>query len=71
MPGAVKYRVYESQSRFLPYSSWNLLAEILPGAVSDLTYDAVGHLVDGLVHYYVVRSIGIGNQESNALAMMA
>jgi len=52
VPSADGYRIYESQNRFTPFASWNLL-----GTVPATTYDALGHLNDGMTHYYVVRAV--------------
>ena len=51
VPNADNYRVYESQNRFAAWP-WTVL-----GTTATTTFDAVGHLTDGLTHYYVVRAL--------------
>jgi hypothetical protein len=52
VPNAQGYHVYESGDRFAGFpNDWNLIA-----TVSVETVTILGHLTDGLTHYYVVRA---------------
>jgi hypothetical protein len=50
-PSADSYRVYETSNRFATWP-WTVL-----GTSVTTTFDATGHLTDGLTHYYIVRAV--------------
>lgn len=49
-PGADQYRVHESANRFAAWP-WAVL-----GSTATTSFDAAGHLTDGLTHFYIVRA---------------
>ena len=59
-PSADSYRVYESQNRFAAWP-WAAL-----GTSVTTTFDATGHLTDGLTHYYIVRAIRSTVESTNS-----
>jgi len=63
--GATRYAVYSVVNRFTAWP-WPQLAE-----VTTTSYLAVGHLADGLAHYYIVRAKDAGSGQSQNSTMGA
>jgi hypothetical protein len=59
-PSADSYNVYESQNRFAAWP-WSVL-----GTSVTTTFDAIGHLTDGLTHYYIVRAVRSTVESTNS-----
>jgi len=58
------FRIYESEDRFAPWP-WTVLGE-----TSLDVFDAVGHLIDGRTHFYVVRGVKGSLESGNSSVLV-